>query len=81
MSRLLAMVECRIEESMRQAYLAGLDARKAKASASGAHFWVFEHAGQPGRFIEFTEAGSEAVVRATTGTEPSQGLWREVKGA
>ncbi len=81
MERLLAMVECRIDPAMRQDYLAGLDARKADASASGAHFWVFEHAGEPGRFLEFTEAGSESVVRAVSGHAHSAGLWREVKGA
>ncbi len=81
MARLLAMVECRIEESMRRSYLAGLDARKADATASGAHFWVFEHAGEPGRFLEFTEAGSEAAVRAATAREELSDFWREVKGA
>lgn len=81
MERLLAMAECRIEESMRQAYLAGLDARKSDASASGAHFWVFEHAGEPGRFLEFTEAGSEAALRAASGNTGAHGFWREVKGA
>ena len=81
MARLLAMVECRIEPSMRHEYLAALDARKADAVASGAHFWVFEHAGEPGRFLEFTEAGSEAAMRAVIGNEGAPDLWREVKGA
>lgn len=81
MGRLLAMAECRVEESTRQAYLAGLDARKADAIASGAHFWVFEHAGEPGRFLEFTEAGSEAALRAASVKPGALDLWREVKGA
>lgn len=81
MSRLLAMVECRVAPSDRQHYLASLDARTKAAAAFGAHFWVFEHDAESGRFVEFTEAGSASAIRAASGSTPPADLWREVKGA
>ncbi len=81
MARVLAMTECRIDPSVRHEYLAGIPARVQAAALAGAHFWVFEHAGQGGRFLEFTEGGSDDIVRAASGAESSSGLWREVKGA
>jgi len=81
MSRLLAMVECRIAPAMRQDYLAGIGARTVDAASSGAHFWVFEHAADSGRFLEFTEAGSEEALRSASEEGASAGVWREVKGA
>lgn len=80
MGRLLTMAECHIESSMRTAYLAALDARRSAVEEYGAHFWVFEHASNPGRFIEFTEGSSESSIRDALGDATDMVLWREVEG-
>ncbi|MES2522361.1 MAG: hypothetical protein V4617_06675 [Gemmatimonadota bacterium] len=84
MARLLVFAERRVDLEARPAYLADVRARQATAAASGAHFWVFEHAGESGRFVEFTEGGSEEAVRLVAGTSGDDhaplALWREVQG-
>lgn len=80
MGRVLAMTERRIEPSMRQQYLDSLSERRVLAAGSGAHFWVFEHASDAGRFVEFTEGGSEESIRAASDDAPPASLWREVQG-
>lgn len=39
-------------------------ARQARLVAAGCHYWVFESVSQPGRFLEFTEAGDEGTLRS-----------------
>jgi hypothetical protein len=56
MSRALTIVERVIADAERAAYLAALPLRKQQAASVPAHFWVFEHATDRGRFIEFTES-------------------------
>jgi hypothetical protein len=84
MARVLAFAERRVVPSARTAYLASVRERQQDAEAAGAHFWVFEHAGESGRFIEFTEGGSDASVRRVAGDSGDDGtplaLWREVQG-
>jgi len=76
----LAFVERRIALGEREAYLEGVNARRQVASAARAHFWVFEHDDEPGRFVEFTEAGSATdVATVHDGVLPAP-LWREVPG-
>jgi hypothetical protein len=84
MPRLLTFAEQQVAAATRAEYLAGVAARRLVAASAGANFWVFEHVDQQGRFVEFTEGGSEAAVRAVNG-EPDHGtaslaLWREVRG-
>jgi hypothetical protein len=76
----LAFEERDVADGERERYLAALAARRAAARAAGAHFWVFERAGAPGRFVEFTEAGSEDALRAAGGGVPPGSLWHEVGG-
>ncbi len=80
MSRVLSMNERRVEAVEREAYLAALPVRRAAASAVHAHFWVFEHATEHGRFVEFTEAASDDVLRAAHGHDAPTDSWREVEG-
>jgi hypothetical protein len=80
MARSLAIVERRVRDDERAAYLAALTARQARAAAVPAHFWVFEHATERGRFVEFTEAASDASIAALHGHDMPADLWREVQG-
>lgn len=80
MPRTLTIVERRVSDAERAEYLAALPGRKARAAAVPAHFWVFEHATERGRFVEFTEAGGEAQIAALHGTDQPRDLWCEVQG-
>lgn len=80
MARVLAMRECVVASADREAYLASLVNRRARAASVPAHFWVFEHATEPGRFVEFTEAASDEAIAAVHEVGPMPALWREVQG-
>lgn len=80
MTRLLAMQERVVASAERAAYLAALVNRRARAAALPAHFWVFEHATESGRFVEFTEAASDEAIAAVHESGTAPGLWREVQG-
>ncbi|AMW05113.1 hypothetical protein [Gemmatimonas phototrophica] len=80
MARALTIVERQVPDAERAAYFAALPQRKQRASAVPAHFWVFEHASERGRFIEFTEAGSETELAAVHGQDMSASCWHEVQG-
>lgn len=80
MARTLSIIERRVSDAERVAYLAALPARKQRAAAVPAHFWVFEHAAERGRFVEFTEAAGEEQVAAVHGHDAPADLWREVQG-
>jgi len=84
MTRLLTFAEQHVTVGKREQYLASVGARRLVAASLGANFWVFEHATEHGRFVEFTEGGSEDAVRGVHGA-PDHGtaplaLWREVQG-
>jgi hypothetical protein len=85
MPRLLAMAERRVPPAAREAYLASLAGRQAAARDVQAHFWVFEHTGEDGRFLEFVEGPDESALRAAGGhdmrdTGALVAPWREVQG-
>lgn len=80
MARTLTIVERRVSDAERAEYLAALSARKLRAAAVPAHFWVFEHATERGRFVEFTEAAGEQQIAAAHGDHAPADLWREVQG-
>ena len=80
MTRALTIVERRIPDEDREEYLAALPQRKQRAAAVPAHFWVFEHAAERGRFIEFTEAGGASQLAAVHGQDMSTDSWHEVQG-
>ncbi len=81
MMRLLSMAERRIDSADRATYLAALGPRRASAASAQAHFWVFEHATEDGRFVEFTEAASANAISEACGHTAPDSLWREVQGA
>jgi len=74
------MAARRVSLVARDAYLAALPERRARASAVPAHFWVFEHATDPERFVEFTEAASSELLAAALDPDPASDVWREVQG-
>jgi hypothetical protein len=80
MPRALTIVERLVPEAERAAYLAALPDRTQRAAAVPAHFWVFEHATERGRFVEFTEAADDARIAAVHGTDVARDTWREVQG-
>ncbi|MBL0940196.1 MAG: hypothetical protein IBJ03_14980 [Gemmatimonadaceae bacterium] len=80
MTRALHVTELRVPDAERATYLAALPARTSRAAAVPAHFWVFEHAADPGHFLEFTEAASDALLATALGVENVTDRWREVQG-
>lgn len=81
MPRALHMQELHIADAARAAYLITVEARRAQAVAVRAHFWVFEHATESGRFIEFTEAASAGDLATLVGSDGARDSWRELQGA
>ena len=83
MARMLSFAERHVDEASRTDYLTSVGARQRAAASAGVHFWVFEHAEQSGRFIEFVEGASEHDVRsAAVGNHllnPPVMIWREVQ--
>ena len=80
MARVLAMRECMVTPEQRSAYLTYLAVRRARAAALSVHFWVFEHATESGRFVEFMEAANEHAIAAVQDDGQPTALWREVQG-
>jgi len=80
MGRVLSMAERRVDGAAREEYLATLASRRAAAATAQAHFWVFEHASDRGRFVEFTEAASDDAIALSRGHDAPESLWREVQG-
>lgn len=80
MSRVLATTERHVDAPARDVYFAELQHRRVVAEAAHVHFWVFEHATQHGRFIEFVEApDAVALARAFPTLMPTD-VWRAVQG-
>lgn len=80
MPRTLSMQERRVSDAERADYLAALSARSQSASAAQAHFWVFEHASERGRFVEFIEAADADTVARLLGVDGTPEHWLEVRG-
>lgn len=56
MPRALTVVRSKVSRHERDAYFAALRERRDRLRASQCNFWVYEDPGEPGLFIEFTEA-------------------------
>jgi hypothetical protein len=56
MPRALTIERSKVSRHERDAYFAGLRERRDRLKAAACNFWVYEDAGEPGLFIEFTEA-------------------------
>ncbi|MDF2772050.1 MAG: hypothetical protein K0S86_1544 [Geminicoccaceae bacterium] len=65
MPRALTIVRSKVARHERDAYFAGLRDRRDRLRAAQCNFWVYEDPGDPGLFIEFTEArDSDTLVAA-----------------
>jgi hypothetical protein len=80
MARTLTIVERRVSDDERAGYLAALSERRQRAATVAANFWVFEHAAERGRFVEFTEGAGEEPIAALHRNDMPADLWREVQG-
>ena len=80
MPRALTIVERRVSDAERAEYLAALSPRKQRAAEVPAHFWVFEHADERGRFVEFSEADGDEQIASLHEPDVSPPIWREVQG-
>ncbi|MNC95211.1 hypothetical protein D3C83_122740 [compost metagenome] len=56
MPRALTIERSKVSRHERDAYFAGLRERRERLKAAQCNFWVYEDPGDPGLFIEFTEA-------------------------
>ena len=74
------MVERRVSAAERDAYLRDLEERRSAANHIRLHFWVFEHADESGRFVEFTEGACEDDIASAHSHALPAPLWREVYG-
>lgn len=81
MPRALHMQERHVADVARAAYLTTVEARRTQAVSVRAHFWVFEHATESGRFVEFTEAASADDLATLIGGDAARDSWRELQGA
>jgi hypothetical protein len=79
MPRVLTLQERLVGDAERAAYLAAMRVRRDKASAAHAHFWVFEHESEHGRFVEFIEAADAHAVRTADEERAPGALWHEVE--
>ena len=80
MSRVLATTERQVEAEARDAYFAELQQRRVVAGAAHIHFWVFEHATENGRFIEFVEGPDAVALARAFPTSMPTDVWRAVQG-
>ncbi len=56
MPRALTIERSKVSRHERDAYFDALRARRDQLRAAECNFWVYEDPGEPGLFIEFTEA-------------------------
>jgi len=56
MARALTIERSKVSRHERDAYFAGLRARRDRLRAASCNFWVYEDLSEPGLFVEFTEA-------------------------
>ena len=73
MPRALTIVRSKVSRHERDAYFAGLRDRRDRLRAAQCNFWVYEDPGDPGLFIEFTEArDADTLVAAHTAVTDSE---------
>lgn len=78
MSRHLSIVERHIDGRDEPSYRESLIARRDSATAAAVHFWVFAHAQDSQRYVEFVEGSDAAQVAAVAGVDQGA-LWRAIE--
>lgn len=84
MARTLTISRTTVPIGDRGKYFERLRIRKSHYEAAHCNFWVFEEAGLPGAFIEFTESSEAATLSAAHANAPHRILdaariYREVE--
>jgi hypothetical protein len=64
MARALTIERSKVSRHERDAYFAGLRERRDRLRAAACNFWVYEDPGEPGLFVEFTEARDATTLAA-----------------
>ncbi len=77
--RTLLVTERTVAHGERDAYLQSLPQTRARCADAQVQFWVFEHAEQGSRFIEFAEAKDESSLEALALNESSASRWHAVE--
>lgn len=73
MPRALTIVRSKVSRHEREAYFAALRDRRDRLRASQCNFWVYEDTGEPGLFIEFTEArDADTLIAARSAVSDSE---------
>jgi hypothetical protein len=72
MARVLTMQRAMVPATERARYFAKLRDRRAHYTHANCRFWVFEEAGMPGLFFEFTEATDSATLSAAHANAPER---------
>ena len=78
MTRHLAIVERQVAASETDRYLSTIADRQSQAKSLAANFWVFAHASDSRRFVEFVEGADASDVSTLSGVEPAA-LWRAIE--
>ena len=68
MARALTIERSKVSRHERESYFAALRARRDRLRAAACNFWVYEDPGDPGLFVEFTEARDPATLVAGRAT-------------
>jgi hypothetical protein len=72
MPRVLTIQRAMVPLTDRARYFARLRDRRDHYTRAQCRFWVFEEAGMPGLFFEFTEAGDAATLNAAHAQAPER---------
>ena len=78
MSRHLAIVERQVNGAEAAEYLSALVHRQETAASENANFWIFAHASDANRYVEFVEGADAAQVARLSGVEQAA-LWRAIE--
>ena len=73
MPRALTIERSKVSRHERDAYFTTLRERRERLKAAACNFWVYEDPGDPGLFIEFTEArDAETLVAGRAAGSPAE---------
>jgi hypothetical protein len=72
MARALVMQRTIVPMPERARYMERIAKRKVYFASANCRFWIFEEAGLPGAFVEFTEANDRATLQAALEGSPDR---------
>jgi hypothetical protein len=78
-ARTLLVTERVVAPESRARYVESLAGLRDRCVASGVQFWAFEHATEPGRFLEFAEARQPSLLDAIEDEGATGSRWHSVE--